>query len=67
MSSRRPSAKDSDEKFGFQSGSDFTLDEFEKYADDFKQQYFGMKGIDEMSLSEIKSGKKKLATISSGN
>nr|XP_051179738.1 lysine-specific demethylase JMJ18-like [Lolium perenne] len=58
MSSRRPSAKDSDEKFGFQSGSDFTLDEFEKYADDFKQQYFGMKGIDEMSLSEIKSGKK---------
>jgi histone demethylase JARID1 len=57
MSNRRPSAKDSDEKFGFQSGSDFTLEEFQIYADDFKQQYFGMKGIDEISLSEIKKRK----------
>ncbi|CAM0957207.1 unnamed protein product [Alopecurus aequalis] len=62
MSNRRPSANasgraDSDEKFGFQSGSDFTLEEFQKYADEFKQQYFGMKGVDEISLSEIKKRK----------
>ncbi|XP_014756923.1 lysine-specific demethylase JMJ18 isoform X2 [Brachypodium distachyon] len=62
MSRRRPSANasesaDSGEKFGFQSGSDFTLEEFQKYADEFKQQYFGMKGSDEISLSEIKNRK----------
>ena len=62
MSSRRPSTNasggaDSDGKFGFQSGSDFTLEEFQNYADEFKQQYFGMKGIDEISLSEIKKRK----------
>ncbi|KAE8794745.1 Lysine-specific demethylase 5A [Hordeum vulgare] len=59
MSRRRPSADsaDQDEKFGFQSGSDFTLEEFQKYADMFKEQYFGMKGSDEISLSEIKKHK----------
>ncbi|URE10603.1 lysine-specific demethylase JMJ14-like [Musa troglodytarum] len=35
---------DTDEKFGFQSGSDFTLEAFKKYADEFKKQYFGVKG-----------------------
>ncbi|XP_052202742.1 lysine-specific demethylase JMJ18-like isoform X2 [Diospyros lotus] len=34
---------DTDEKFGFQSGSDFTLQEFQKYANHFKECYFGMK------------------------
>lgn len=64
MTHRRPSANtsedcaDADEKFGFQSGSDFTLDEFQKYADGFKQQYFGIKGSDEIPLSEIKKKKK---------
>ncbi|KAH7654403.1 histone demethylase JARID1 protein [Dioscorea alata] len=38
-------ASDTDEKFGFQSGSDFTLKTFQEYADDFKEQYFGMKDI----------------------
>jgi hypothetical protein len=33
---------DADEKFGFQSGADYTLDAFQKYADEFKAQYFGM-------------------------
>ncbi|CAL5094873.1 unnamed protein product [Urochloa decumbens] len=55
---RRPSSRvDSDDKFGFQSGSDFTLEEFQKYADEFKQEYFGMKGSDEISLFEIKNHK----------
>ncbi|KAF5944881.1 hypothetical protein HYC85_018958 [Camellia sinensis] len=34
---------DTDEKFGFQSGSDFTFEEFQKFAKDFKECYFGMK------------------------
>ncbi|KAL5990567.1 hypothetical protein ACLOJK_011469 [Asimina triloba] len=34
---------EADELFGFEPGSDFTLQEFQKYADDFKEQYFGMK------------------------
>uniref|UniRef100_A0A0D9WEU3 JmjC domain-containing protein n=1 Tax=Leersia perrieri TaxID=77586 RepID=A0A0D9WEU3_9ORYZ len=60
MSHRRPSSDcaDAEEKFGFQSGSDFTLEEFKNYADEFKQQYFGMKGSDEIPLSEIKKKKK---------
>nr|TKW09540.1 hypothetical protein SEVIR_6G108800v2 [Setaria viridis] len=59
MTHRRPSSRvDSEDKFGFQSGSDFTLEEFQKYADDYKQEYFGMKGSDEISLSEIKNHKK---------
>ncbi|KAM3407930.1 hypothetical protein ACQJBY_001326 [Aegilops geniculata] len=59
MSQKRRSAEsaDQDEKFGFQSGSDFTLEEFQKYADMFKEQYFGMKGSDEISLFEIKQHK----------
>ncbi|XP_068656564.1 lysine-specific demethylase JMJ18-like isoform X2 [Aristolochia californica] len=38
---------DTDEKFGFHSGSDFTLEVFKKYADDFKEQYFGIKEANE--------------------
>ncbi|XP_038679857.1 lysine-specific demethylase JMJ18-like isoform X2 [Tripterygium wilfordii] len=34
-----------EEKFGFHSGSDFTLEEFQKYAGHFKDCYFGMKDI----------------------
>ncbi|GAB4829460.1 hypothetical protein Ancab_019132 [Ancistrocladus abbreviatus] len=44
-------APDSDEKFGFHSGSDFTLEEFEKCADNFRKSYFGMKDTEEMTLS----------------
>ncbi|KAK9132620.1 hypothetical protein Scep_012148 [Stephania cephalantha] len=39
-------AASGDEKFGFHSGSDYTLKEFKKYADDFKERYFGMKDDD---------------------
>lgn len=31
------------ETFGFEPGSEFTLDAFQKYADDFKAQYFQKK------------------------
>jgi histone demethylase JARID1 len=37
------SSPEAEEKFGFNSGSDFTLDEFEKYALHFKDSYFEKK------------------------
>lgn len=40
-------ASETDEKFGFQSGSDFTLAEFQRYADCFKECYFGVKDMKE--------------------
>ncbi|KAK7304064.1 hypothetical protein RJT34_15075 [Clitoria ternatea] len=48
---RRPASEanntsESDEKFGFQSGSDFTLKDFQQYANFFKQCYFGLKDAD---------------------
>uniref|UniRef100_A0A2P2IXC2 Uncharacterized protein MANES_03G066800 n=1 Tax=Rhizophora mucronata TaxID=61149 RepID=A0A2P2IXC2_RHIMU len=36
-------ASETDEKFGFQPGSDFTFEEFQQYADHFKGCYFGTK------------------------
>ncbi|KAK8576088.1 hypothetical protein V6N13_090567 [Hibiscus sabdariffa] len=48
------------ERFGFEPGPKFTLDKFQKYADDFKVQYFrrmendvDMKGIVEKATEEI--------------
>ncbi|XP_058094569.1 putative lysine-specific demethylase JMJ16 [Magnolia sinica] len=34
---------DTEKLFGFEPGLEFTLEAFQKYADDFKEQYFGMK------------------------
>ncbi|XP_041028922.1 lysine-specific demethylase JMJ18-like [Juglans microcarpa x Juglans regia] len=53
-------AFESDEKFGFQSGSDFTLADFQRYADAFKKCYFGLKGAKEdlnSSETEEKKGR----------
>lgn len=41
--SESTSSPEAEEKFGFNSGSDFTLDEFEKYALHFKDLYFEKK------------------------
>jgi histone demethylase JARID1 len=38
-------ASETDETFGFHSGSDFTLEEFEKEAAYFKECYFGTKDL----------------------
>ncbi|XP_038894155.1 lysine-specific demethylase JMJ18-like isoform X1 [Benincasa hispida] len=38
---------ESDEKFGFNSGLDFTLKDFQAYADYFKERYFGIKKAQE--------------------
>ncbi|MCD9638193.1 hypothetical protein HAX54_022014, partial [Datura stramonium] len=43
-----------DERFGFEPGPEFTLDAFQKYADDFKAQYFRQNdGQCEPSLENI--------------
>lgn len=61
--SRRPAgscseandASEADEKFGFHSGSDFTLEEFQKYANHFKECYFGL--IEDVQPSGLKDQK----------
>lgn len=40
-------SSDSDDKFGFRSGSDFTFEEFKDFANKFKEHYFGMNDEDD--------------------
>lgn len=49
---------ESDEKFGFNSGSDFTLKDFQAYADHFRECYFGIKKAREDINSNIESSKR---------
>ncbi|KAI5312111.1 hypothetical protein L3X38_041284 [Prunus dulcis] len=42
-------ASETDEMFGFRSGSDFTFDEFQRYAYTFKESYFVIKDVKEGS------------------
>lgn len=44
---KTPNSGESEDKFGFQSGSDFSLQEFEKFAGYFKECYFGLNNGDE--------------------
>ncbi|KAI5332147.1 hypothetical protein L3X38_022275 [Prunus dulcis] len=44
-------ASETDEKFGFHSGSDFTFEEFQRYAYTFKESYFRSKDAKEGSNS----------------
>ncbi|KAL6991825.1 hypothetical protein U1Q18_009936 [Sarracenia purpurea var. burkii] len=64
---RRPSSEgsesnatsDTDEKFGFQSGSDFTLQEFQEFSSHFKDCYFGIKDvIEDISIDGKKENKR---------
>ena len=59
-SKRRPSSvpdsvssPEEEEVFGFNSGPDFTLEEFEKYARRFKESYFKMKEGNAPSIEEM--------------
>ncbi|KAK0578518.1 hypothetical protein LWI29_011604 [Acer saccharum] len=45
-------ASETDEKFGFLSGPDYTLEEFQKHADNFKECYFRMKDSKEYLKSD---------------
>lgn len=56
-SSQASVASKNDEKFGFHSGLDFTFEEFQKYADNFKECYFGMKSSG--NLTSAKTEEKK--------
>ncbi|KAJ8545261.1 hypothetical protein K7X08_017844 [Anisodus acutangulus] len=42
-----------DDKFGFQSGSDFTFEEFQIFAKEFKELYFGMKDTENESKDKV--------------
>ncbi|XP_042487225.1 lysine-specific demethylase JMJ18-like isoform X2 [Macadamia integrifolia] len=57
-------ASDTDEKFGFQSGSDFTLEDFQKYSDDFKDHYFGMKEAEEsLNFVGVEPDKRRMPSV----
>jgi histone demethylase JARID1 len=45
--SEAKNASEADEKYGFQSGSDFTFKDFQQYAKYFKECYFGLKDANE--------------------
>ncbi|KAJ0927447.1 putative chromatin remodeling & transcription regulator FYR family [Helianthus annuus] len=47
MNSESNASSDKDDKFGFRSGSDFTFEEFQDFANKFKEHYFGMNDGDE--------------------
>lgn len=52
-------SSDTEEKFGFQTGSDFTFEEFRKFSANFKEYYFGMKDTKEEKLVHECAGSKK--------
>ncbi|KAL8508259.1 hypothetical protein ACS0TY_018735 [Phlomoides rotata] len=62
-SRRRIRSESSEDKFGFQSGSDFTLEEFQKFDQEFKESYFGLKDKSQDSLVEIGQDKRSLPSI----
>lgn len=51
-SSEVHTASEADEKFGFQTGPDFTFEEFQKYSARFKDCYFGLNDANKDSSSE---------------
>ncbi|KAF8115033.1 hypothetical protein N665_0030s0080 [Sinapis alba] len=58
---RRDSDCDAEEKFGFETGPDFTLEELQKYDEDFKESYFQVE--DGSKASENKKFKPKVKDI----
>lgn len=52
-------SSDSDDKFGFRSGSDFTFEEFQSFANNFKEHYFGM---NDLNLKTIINGHEETQT-----
>lgn len=57
-SSQARVASKNDEKFGFHSGLDFTFEEFQKYADNFKECYFGMKRFGDLTSAKTEEKKR---------
>lgn len=57
------SSSDSEGKFGFQTGPDFTLDEFQKYDEYFKECYFQAEDHSGSRASEKKKFKPKVKDL----
>lgn len=62
-SSESNAACDSEDKFGFQSGSDFTLEDFQIFAEEFKELYFGMKDKSQEYFVGIGQDKRWLPSV----
>uniref|UniRef100_A0A1J3FEE0 Putative lysine-specific demethylase JMJ14 n=1 Tax=Noccaea caerulescens TaxID=107243 RepID=A0A1J3FEE0_NOCCA len=57
------SSDDAEGKFGFQTGPDFTLEEFQKYDENFKESYFRVEDQTGSKASENKKFKPKVKDI----
>lgn len=57
------SSDDAEDKFGFQTGPDFTLEEFQKYDENFKESYFRVEDQPGSKASENKKFKPKVKDI----
>ncbi|KAF9589834.1 hypothetical protein IFM89_028769 [Coptis chinensis] len=56
--------KSRDEKFGFHSGPDFTLSDFQRYANDFKECYFGIQDrMDDTKPTSVEPRKSGIPSI----
>ncbi|XP_075481837.1 lysine-specific demethylase JMJ18-like isoform X1 [Primulina tabacum] len=62
-SSESFTACDTEEKFGFQSGPDFTLEDFQNFAEEFKESYFGLHNITQECSSETGQVKKGFPSV----
>ncbi|CAI9755214.1 unnamed protein product [Fraxinus pennsylvanica] len=56
-------ASDSEEKFGFQSGSDFTLEDFQKISDEFKESYFKINDRRDGSVIKNEEDRRSLPSV----
>lgn len=56
-------ASETDEKFGFHSGSDFTFEEFQIHASTFKESYFGTHECKEGSNSGGTNNKRREPSV----
>ncbi|XP_031505287.1 lysine-specific demethylase JMJ18-like isoform X1 [Nymphaea colorata] len=59
-----PAASDDDDRFGFHPGPEYTLEAFQRYADNFKEQYFRVKdSCKDMYSSDHESKMKKELSV----
>lgn len=57
-------ASEPEEKFGFQSGSDFTLADFQRYSDFFKECYFGINDAKEgQNITDDNNPKRRVPSV----
>lgn len=59
----RRDSSDEDGKFGFEPGPSFTLETFEKYAQQFKDEYFGLRDRNEVCNGSVSNGEPSIECI----